>query len=597
MEEQIKVLGIAPYESMERQMRLVAEQFPEISLTAFTGNLEDGVDLAQHHLFRDYDVIISRGGTAELLRSRLQVPVTEIRISTLDVVRAMRLAKDITNRFAIIGYPSVAANAENARQILQCDMDIYAINKEEELEQVLRTIQDSGIHTLLCDTVSYQTALRLNMDVILITSGVESIRDAMKEALQISRSQQRLRRENHFLRSLLQNQFAKTVVLDHQGNVFFSTVKQLDPPLLEYLRDHCGRPASETARYLRKQIDSDIYSIRVDQESIANRHFTSFSFLKTKDTLPEVRRCIRYMNVDEAKRQYLNSIYGITNLLREDIEFIGGIVESDLPIVICGEQGTLKEEIANYCYITSAHKRYPMVSIDCFSLSDTVWEYLQSQTDSPLALENHTIFIRNIHALSENQFRKLLNLIGPIAAEKKSRFILSVECAADELTTATAGNIVAFLGGTLLRVKPLREQASCLPIAANLMISQLNISQAKQIMGLEEEALRLLARYSWPWNHFQFGRIMKEVVSMTQGQYIGRNDVGRTLANESAILNAKTEKKTAGVPLDLSRSLKEIEREIAGIVLEEEHGNRSKTAKRLGISRTTLWRLIDSEEE
>ena len=48
-------------------------------------------------------------------------------------------------------------------------------------------------------------------------------------------------------------------------------------------------------------------------------------------------------------------------------------------------------------------------------------------------------------------------------------------------------------------------------------------------------------------------------------------------------------------PLDLNRPLHEIDREIALLVLQECNGNQSATAKQLGISRTTLWRLLKEE--
>ena len=55
-----------------------------------------------------------------------------------------------------------------------------------------------------------------------------------------------------------------------------------------------------------------------------------------------------------------------------------------------------------------------------------------------------------------------------------------------------------------------------------------------------------------------------------------------------------TQVEDAGKPLDLSLTLSEINREIIGRVLLEEDGNQSRTAQRLGISRTTLWRLLNN---
>lgn len=52
----------------------------------------------------------------------------------------------------------------------------------------------------------------------------------------------------------------------------------------------------------------------------------------------------------------------------------------------------------------------------------------------------------------------------------------------------------------------------------------------------------------------------------------------------------------ASAPLDLNRTLEQISQDVALRVLEETGGNQTAAAKRLGISRTTLWRLLQKQE-
>ena len=66
--EEIRILGIAPFESIRAAMERVArEEFPAVRFEAYTGDLEEGVKIAQRLSKENYDVVISRGGTAELL--------------------------------------------------------------------------------------------------------------------------------------------------------------------------------------------------------------------------------------------------------------------------------------------------------------------------------------------------------------------------------------------------------------------------------------------------------------------------------------------------------------------------------------------------
>ena len=86
--EKVKVLGIAPYEGMVNMMRAAAEKRDDISLTAFVGDLDSGAAIAGRYSIDDFDVIVSRGGTAEMIRRKSDLPVVEIPISAYDILRA-----------------------------------------------------------------------------------------------------------------------------------------------------------------------------------------------------------------------------------------------------------------------------------------------------------------------------------------------------------------------------------------------------------------------------------------------------------------------------------------------------------------------------
>ena len=58
----IHILGIAPYDGMRTAMERAAEDFPNIHVDVFTGDLEEGVAIVREHIHDAYDCIISRGG-------------------------------------------------------------------------------------------------------------------------------------------------------------------------------------------------------------------------------------------------------------------------------------------------------------------------------------------------------------------------------------------------------------------------------------------------------------------------------------------------------------------------------------------------------
>ena len=73
--EKIKILGIAPYQEMEPLMRDIAKSYDNLELYTFTGFYKNAIQFAKAFPDKEFDVIVSRGGTADLVRSLNDTPV------------------------------------------------------------------------------------------------------------------------------------------------------------------------------------------------------------------------------------------------------------------------------------------------------------------------------------------------------------------------------------------------------------------------------------------------------------------------------------------------------------------------------------------
>lgn len=111
-------------------------------------------------------------------------------------------------------------------------------------------------------------------------------------------------------------------------------------------------------------------------------------------------------------------------------------------------------------------------------------------------------------------------------------------------------------------------------------------------MGADPEALSLLQRYNWPHNYTQFRRVIEELAVTGTSQIITAENVRQVLLKERHVGAFSSHEENAATPLDLNRTLTEISQDIAIRVVDETEGNHTAAAKRLGISRTTLWRLL-----
>ena len=136
--KKIRILGIAPYEAIKHLMQPSAAKRNNIELEVFIGDMEAGGNIVSRLPGQNFDVIISRGGTAELIRSLTPLPVVDIPLSVYDIFRSIKLAENYTSKYALIGFPNITRNAHFLCDMMQYNIDIYTIHNEQEAETKLK---------------------------------------------------------------------------------------------------------------------------------------------------------------------------------------------------------------------------------------------------------------------------------------------------------------------------------------------------------------------------------------------------------------------------------------------------------------------------
>ena len=124
MENRFRVLCIAPYEGMKSLMSSLTDEYPEMDLTLFVGDRELGLEIARANFHGNYDVVISRGDTAAMLRRELGLPVVEIEVTMYDLLCALRLADGLSGRLSFVSAPNITDSARRLCEATGVDMDI-----------------------------------------------------------------------------------------------------------------------------------------------------------------------------------------------------------------------------------------------------------------------------------------------------------------------------------------------------------------------------------------------------------------------------------------------------------------------------------------
>jgi transcriptional regulator with PAS, ATPase and Fis domain len=139
-----------------------------------------------------------------------------------------------------------------------------------------------------------------------------------------------------------------------------------------------------------------------------------------------------------------------------------------------------------------------------------------------------------------------------------------------------------------LKVPRLADRKEDISLLVRHFLAYFNEQYGKNIRGLTPRAQAILARYSWPGNVREVENVLGAACMMTQDSIIDVRDLRESLRNPQS--SGVAEDGEAIVPLA------DLERQHARATLKRMHGNKVKTAEALGISRATLYRLLEEED-
>lgn len=588
MKKKYKILGIAPYQNLNHTMIAAAEKYEEIELTAYTGNLEDGVQLALQYMNQGFDLILSRGGTAEMIQKVATIPVVEIPVSINDILRAILLLESLTEPYAIVGYPNITQPAHVLCEMMNYQMEIITIHHPNELDDVLGRLKEKGCHLILCDVITEMAMREAGLEPILILSGSEGVESALEYSINMCHTIEETKARSRLFAEALQMQGMATIIMKEGGSVLFSTYnKENVASVIGYLRQLLEKPQSVTAKAFH-MIDNGLYSILAEKTDFLGEACYIFCLEQNPFPVGGGKHGIRFSSSTEISVMYSNSFYSLTASARLMEEKIKLINQNRMPVMILGERGSGKNQVAAKLYLESSMKKYPYVTIDCQVINDRTWNYIVSNYNSPFNDQNNTIFISNIQALSKSRQNQLLSLLVDTKAYKRNRIMFSCSQTLDQDVQDPSKNFIDYLTCTTIYMPPLRELTDDIQNSSNLYLNTLNVELSRQIVGFTPEALCLLTSYQWPDNFLQLKRVLTELAILTSTAYIQYDTVYQTIEKEKRQYVPNT-----SAVFDYDRTLGEMTHEIVKVVLAQCGGNQTLAAKKLGIGRTTLWRYLN----
>lgn len=224
MSKKIRILGIAPYEGLKQLMEEYACQRKDLDFVSLLGSMEEGAALAKEY-YSDFDIIISRANTADLIKKSVPIPVIDLGIGYYDILRCLKTAEATHTKCALLGHPSLTKAAQTLRSLLKAEFPVFSISDTATALHTLHTLSAQNYQTVICDTVAYEAARKAGLTPILLTSSAESLETAVNHALYLWEISQKSVVTLSMLKETLKTGFGDYLLLNENGTLFYSTLQ------------------------------------------------------------------------------------------------------------------------------------------------------------------------------------------------------------------------------------------------------------------------------------------------------------------------------------------------------------------------------------
>ena len=258
-----RILTIAPYQGLKEMINEAISDRDDLEMTIRIGDLANGLEIVRSYDLDDFDIIISRGGTAKMISANITIPVVEIEISVYDILRAIKLAENYSNRFAIIGYPAITNCAKMLCNLLQYDIEIITLDENSEPHQQMEQLKNQGYEMVLCDMVGTSIARELGMNFILITSGKESVEAALDQAVRFSKIFSITRQQSQVLKAAVIQSRESLFIYTKDGQLYFSSMER-SPATEEFfsqVEQNLSSFLTDSRFRLENQVESFVYTM------------------------------------------------------------------------------------------------------------------------------------------------------------------------------------------------------------------------------------------------------------------------------------------------------------------------------------------------
>ena len=404
-----------------------------------------------------------------------------------------------------------------------------------------------------------------------------------------------------------------TLFRDNSFDVVITDLRLPDLNGLEVLKA-CKRYSPETMVILitaHGSVDTAVEAMKFGAYDYVTKPFSMDELLLMVKRLMKMRALEQENELLKEQvgcRYQFSGIVARSEAMASVLEKVKIVSQTDSTVLIMGESGTGKELIANAIHCNSLRKDEPMIKLSCAALPETLLEaelfgyekgaftgaVKQKKGRFELA-DKGTLFLDEIGEMSPATQVKLLRVLqektfdrlggtGTLSVDARIICATQRDLKKEVRSGSFREDLYYRLNVVPIVLPPLRDRRGDVMLLANHFLKIFSGQQNKTIKGFSVEAMEMVLKYPFPGNVRELENAVERAVVMGKGEEVQPWDLPEEINSEA--LKAINEIENYE---NLSKAIKDFERQYIIKALDETKGNKSLAAKMLGVSRKTLW--------
>lgn len=592
---------------------------------------EDALEAAKELIAKGVAVIISRGNTARMLRSQLNIPIVDIQHTFFDCFSCYQKARQISSKIAFLATSEGYMNILTKSKPFLEDALIFPINPllgAEATEEKLNELASLGIEVAIGGLSLKKAVLKRNIQYLMTTADQDAIDDAILTAIHFLKIEEEkirkgleLQSRYELTRAILNCVSEGIISIDHKGIVtnmngevsrYFETLRYGQPIdsviRKSYFADVLAK--GESIRGALLSTDKHSLIISIDPIKLEQNVIGAVITLQKQTEIQNIEHKMRRVLAQKhSADKTFADIVGSSPAIQAAKKLALKYASVDSTVIIVGGTGTGKEMFAQSIHNASGRRHAPFVAINCAAFPSSVLEselfgYVKGAFTGALnegkpgifeLAHKGTIFLDEI---SETPLDVQLKLLRVIQERKVIRIGDDKVTPVDiRIITASNKNLNDLVKQGVfredfyyrlcvlkLRLPTLNERREDIPELTRCFLNQANLHPC----SITEEALELLASGEWRGNIRQLSNIVERLAVMCDNGIIDKKLV-LEVADDIAMPSGDHLAESLSAAADNGILT---EKEFIRRALSKMNGNKAAAAKQLGISTTTLWRKM-----